>query len=135
MRKNLVGNITLIVQILFYVVSIDFLTFPVYNNYDILECNGLIVTAGDKVLFFAGNTHKIKDMEQLKNKRRDYAFLSIDGYYNMNAVEAMEYNDIIFTVHSLTIHVNAENYLDMTKVREYTSENRRILFHSDVSQI
>lgn len=111
------------------------MTFPEYNNYDILECTGFIVTADDKVLYFAGDTHKIKEMEQLKNKRIDYVFLPIDGYYNMNAVEAMECNDIICPVHSLLIHVNLENYLDMTKVREYTSENRRILFPFDVLEI
>lgn len=117
----------------FSVRSIDILTFPAYNNYhDISECVGFIIKAGDKVLYFAGDTSKIKEMEQLKSKHINYAFLPIDGFYNMDAAEAMECNEIICPDYAVPIHVNSEDFLDMTKTEEFTSGNRNILDPSDV---
>lgn len=117
----------------FSVRSIDILTFPAYNNYhDISECVGFIIKAGDKVLYFAGDTSKIKEMEQLKSKHINYAFLPIDGFYNMDAAEAMECNEIICPEYAVPIHVNSEDFLDMTKTEEFTSGNRNILDPSDV---
>ncbi len=117
----------------FSVRSIDILTFPAYNNYhDISECVGFIIKAGDKVLYFDGDTSKIKEMEQLKSKHINYAFLPIDGFYNMDAAEAMECNEIICPDYAVPIHVNSEDFLDMTKTEEFTSGNRNILDPSDV---
>lgn len=120
-------------QATFSVGSMDILTFPAYNNiHDISEGVGFIIKAGDKVLYFAGDTSKIKEMEQLKSKHINYAFLPIDGYYNMDAVEAMECNEIICPEHAVPIHVNPEDFFDMTKTEEFTSDNRCILGPSDV---
>lgn len=117
----------------FSVGNIDISTFPAYNNYhDMLKCVGFIITTGDKVLYFAGDTSKIKEMEQLKSKHINYAFLPIDGFYNMDAVEAMECNEIICPEYAVPIHVNTEDFLDMTKTEEFTSGNRCILGSSDV---
>lgn len=117
----------------FRVGSIDISTFPAYNNnHDILECVGFIITIEDKVLYFAGDTSKIKEMEQLKSKHINYAFLPIDGVYNMDAVEAMKCNEIICPEYAVPIHVNPVDLLDMTKTEEFTSDNKCILDPSDV---
>lgn len=53
----------------FSVGNIGISTFPAYNeNHDKSQCTGFIVTAGDKVLYFAGDTSRISEMEQLKEK-------------------------------------------------------------------
>ena len=63
-----------------------------YNqNHPKAECVGFLLTVEGKTLYMAGDTSRTEEMEtELAGEHIDYAFLPIDGIYNMDAAEASE---------------------------------------------
>lgn len=67
-----------------------------YNkNHSKSECVGFLLSTGGKKLYFACDTSETEEMKKLRAEQIDYAFLPIDGIYNMNAIEAARCAEII----------------------------------------
>lgn len=75
---------------------------PAYNKNHKSGCVGFVVEAENKKLYFAGDTSKTEYMSRLKDI--DYAFLPIDGIYNMGPEEATLCAEIIGAKHSVPVH-------------------------------
>lgn len=79
---------------------------PAYNqNHKKDRCVGYIVSVDGQKIYFAGDTSKIVEMEDLKKEQLDYAFLPVDGFYNMDVTEAIECAKIIGAKHTIPIHM------------------------------
>lgn len=78
---------------------------PAYNkNHDKNNCVGYILEFDGIKLYHAGDTSKIDEMNNLKDKSITYALLPIDGVYNMGPEEASQCADIINAKYSIPIH-------------------------------
>ncbi len=77
-----------------------------YNrNHPREECVGYLVEADGLLLYFAGDTSRTRQMEQLAERKLDYAFLPGDGVYNMTVEEAGECARLLRAGHSVPIHL------------------------------
>ena len=84
-----------------------------YNqNHDVTKCVGYLVTVGDKVLYFAGDTSKTDQMAELPEKNIDYAFLPTDGHFNMDMPEAIECAELIQAKHTVPVHMSPGSLFD-----------------------
>lgn len=78
---------------------------PAYNrNHRKSESVGYLVFADGIGCYFSGDTSKIPEMAELRERDLDYAFFASDGFYNMNAEEAAECAGIVGAKHSTPIH-------------------------------
>ncbi len=107
-----------------------------YNkNHDINECVGYLVTLGGKTLYFAGDTSKTAQMAELKNRNIDYAFLPIDGYFNMGIPEAIECAELIGAKHTVPIHMAPGKLFDREKAERFTAPSALIVEAGEVIEI
>ena len=84
-----------------------------YNqNHDVTKCVGYIVTVGETVLYFAGDTSKTDQMAELSEKNIDYAFLPTDGRFNMDMPEAIECAELIGAKHTVPVHMSPGSLFD-----------------------
>ena len=77
-----------------------------YNkNHSRNECVGYVINFDGINIYCAGDTSKTDDMaNKLPSMKIDYAFLPIDGFYNMDPKEASECARLINPRHALPIH-------------------------------
>ncbi len=79
-------------------------------------------------LYDAGDTSKIDYMRQrLANEKIDYAFLPIDGVFNMEEKEASECAAVIGAKHSIPIHMKPGALFDEKKANDFHAEGKMIL--------
>ena len=79
---------------------------PAYNkNHKKEECAGYILTVDGKTIYLAGDTSTTDAMPSLKERKLDYAFLPMDGKYNMGPEEATECARMIGAKHSVPYHM------------------------------
>jgi L-ascorbate metabolism protein UlaG (beta-lactamase superfamily) len=79
---------------------------PAYNkNHKKEECVGYIVTIDGKKCYFSGDTSTTDAMPGFKKRKLDYAFLCMDGKYNMGPEEATECAKVIGAKHSVPYHM------------------------------
>lgn len=80
---------------------------PAYNkNHDRRECVGYLLKYRGLVIYVAGDTSKIPEMEEIANSDIDYAFLPIDGIYNMGPDEASECARILHPKNLIPYHMH-----------------------------
>lgn len=102
--------------------------FPAYNsNHKKEECVGFIVEADNKKFYFSGDTSKIPEMSNLKKLKIDYAFLPVDGIFNMGINEALECNKIISPRYCTPIHMSAIGLYSKIKAKKFNPDNKLIL--------
>ncbi len=103
-KKNVIFILPYKNEILTDMVSVE--TFPAINNNHKKENNflGFIFTIGGKKLYIAGDTSFFNEMDELADRNIDYAFLPIDGQFNMDAAEASMVADHIKATYSIPIH-------------------------------
>lgn len=79
---------------------------PAYNDHhNKNECVGYLVDVDGVRLYLAGDTSTTDYMSTLATKNIDYAFLPIDGIYNMGPEEATRAANIIKPKHLIPIHM------------------------------
>lgn len=77
-----------------------------YNkNHKITECVGYVITSNGKKIYVAGDTSTTDQMTKLADYNIDYAFLPMDGIYNMDIDEAIECEKIIKAKHTIPYHM------------------------------
>ena len=79
---------------------------PAYNkNHKKEECVGYILTLDGKTVYLAGDTSTTDAMPGLADRHLDYAFLPMDGKYNMGPEEATECANMIKAKHTVPYHM------------------------------
>ncbi len=96
-----------------------------YNsNHARSQSCGFIITIDDIVIYHAGDTSTTTQMSEFDEKEIDYALLVMDGYYNMDAVEAMEVAELIDAEAVIPIHSAKSSDYNEENARLYTLDNR-----------
>ena len=109
---------------------------PAYNkNHKKEECVGYLIDVDGVRLYFAGDTSTTDYMETLGRMGVDYAFLPIDGIYNMGPEEATRCAEIINPKHMVPIHSNPAMLLDMKKTMQVTYERAMLIRPSEVVEL
>lgn len=82
-----------------------------YNkNHDKAACVGFVLRFDNEVIYIAGDTSTTEDMKhKLGFYDITYAFLPVDGIYNMNAEEATKCAGYIDPKHSVPYHTNPQS--------------------------
>lgn len=104
------------------------------KNHNIDECVGYIVRISGLCSYFAGDTSKLDSMSELKVYGIDYAFLPIDGKYNMGPEEAMEVAQLIDAKKVVLIHTNTDDgfAFDINQVNKFTLKNKKVMQPGDI---
>lgn len=99
-----------------------------YNkNHDISKCVGYLVTVNDKILYFAGDTSKTEQMSELAERNIDYAFLPMDGRFNMDIPEAIECAEIIQAKHTVPIHMSPGELFNRERAEQFITPGALIV--------
>ena len=99
-----------------------------YNkNHPKSECVGFLLSTGGKKLYFACDTSETEEMKKLRAEQIDYAFLPIDGIYNMNAIEAARCAEIIGAKCNVPVHMKPGALFSQEMAESFHAENRLIL--------
>ncbi|MDR2035095.1 MAG: MBL fold metallo-hydrolase [Coriobacteriales bacterium] len=81
-------------------------------NHDPSLCVGFMLTVDGIKLYFASDTSLLEAMESYASRKLDYAFLPIDGVYNMNAKEAGECARLIGARVNVPVHMKPGELFD-----------------------
>jgi len=112
-----------------------------YNkNHDKGECVGYVLNFDGLNIYCAGDTSKTDDMlNKLPNMNIDYAFLPIDGFYNMDPKEASECAKLIKTRFALPIHNDPKSMetgeFYETGLSEFTHDGKIVLKHGQMLEL
>ena len=100
-----------------------------YNqNHPKDQCVGFLIEMDGKKLYFACDTSLTEAMEkELPAEHLDYAFLPIDGVYNMGPKEASQCAALIEAVHSVPVHMMPGALFDRAAAEEFQAEGRVIV--------
>ena len=101
------------------------------KNHDISECVGYVLTLDDgKKIYVTGDTSTTNQMQQLAEKKIDYAFFCCDGVYNMDLEEAAECAKKVQAAHNIPYHITPaedEDHFDPERAEAFGAPNRLIL--------
>ena len=112
-----------------------------YNkNHSRDECVGYVIGFDGLSIYCAGDTSKTDDMaNKLPAMKIDYAFLPIDGFYNMGPQEASECARLINTRHALPIHNDPKSMetgeFFETGLNEFTHSSKIVLKHREMLEL
>ncbi len=108
-----------------------------YNqNHDVKQwCVGYLVTVNGKTLYFAGDTSKTDQMAELNDKNIEYAFLPIDGHFNMDIPEAVECAELIGAKHTVPIHMSPGELFDRERAEQFVTPSALIVEAGEVIEL
>ena len=96
----------------YFGVSIE--AVPACNkNHDKNECVGYLLTLEGQRIYIAGDTDRTEEMERLGKESLDYAFLPIDGVFNMGPEEASRCAEILKPKHLIPYHMHPGMLFDI----------------------
>lgn len=105
-----------------------------YNqNHDIKKCVGYLVTVNGKTLYFAGDTSKTEQMAELENI--EYAFLPMDGRFNMDIPEAIECAELIGAKYTVPVHMSPGELFNRERAEQFTTPSALIVAAGEVIEI
>ena len=94
--------------------GVKILAVPAANkNHNIQECVGYLLTMDGLKIYVAGDTDYLPFMASDLMKDIDYAFLPIDGIYNMGPEEASKAAEIIKPKHLIPYHMHPGMLFDI----------------------
>lgn len=97
------------------------------QKHDRKYCVGYLIGVDHKLIYVAGDTSTTDFMKKLADEHIDYAFLPIDGIYNMDAAEASQCAAVIKARHSIPIHMKPGELFDRSAAESFTAQGRLIL--------
>jgi len=105
---------------------------PAYNaNHNRNECVGYLIEVDGLKLYCAGDTSTTDYMETIGKMGIDYAFLPIDGIYNMGPKEASDCARIIKPKHLIPIHSKPGMLFDMKQTMQVDYEGAMLVRPGD----
>jgi L-ascorbate metabolism protein UlaG (beta-lactamase superfamily) len=97
-------------------------------NHPVTECVGVLLDVDGILIYHAGDTSYTDFMmKRLADIELDYAFLPIDGVYNMGPEEASFCADVIGARHTVPIHMKPGELFDRQMAEQFECEGRLIL--------
>ena len=94
---------------------------PAFNkNHNVNECVGFLLTIEGKKIYVAGDTDYTPEMERLGKEGLAYAFLPIDGVYNMGPEEATRCANILKPEHLIPYHMHPGMLFDIKQDMKVT---------------
>lgn len=107
-----------------------------YNqNHKKEECVGFVLRINDKVIYIAGDTSKTEQMSKLADYNIDYAFLPMDGKFNMDVDEAIECAELIKAKHTIPYHMQPGSLFSEERAILFDTPSTLILRPNDVLNI
>lgn len=107
-----------------------------YNeNHPKDQCVGYIIRAYGKTIYVAGDTSKTNQMELLGDYDIDYAFLPMDGQYNMDIDEAIECEKLIKAKHTIPYHIAPGKLFDMSRAKKFKTPSTMIVKPGEIINI
>lgn len=101
---------------------------PAYNkNHDKNACVGFVIRLEGKSLYFAGDTSRTDYMEEMGALGLDWAFLPIDGIYNMGPEEAALCAGLIGAGATVPIHTKPGSLYDRQAAEAFQCPGRQLL--------
>lgn len=101
------------------------------DHHDPRECVGYIITVDGVKLYIAGDTSETDYMGEMFWMKLDYAFLPIDGVWNMDPVNASICAARIGARHSVPYHMKPGKLFDADMARRFDIPSRLILRPGD----
>jgi L-ascorbate metabolism protein UlaG (beta-lactamase superfamily) len=106
---------------------------PAYNKmHDKRECVGYLILVDGIKLYFAGDTSETKEMKELAAEKIDYAFLPIDGIYNMDIKEAERCSKVIKARHTVPIHMKPGALFSEERAAAFDGVGKLVIRPGDV---
>ncbi|MBJ2355044.1 MBL fold metallo-hydrolase, partial [Sphaerochaeta sp. S2] len=96
------------------------------NHSASLSC-GFVIKIGDIVIYHSGDTSTTDQMPEMSAMDIDYALLCMDGFYNMDYIEAMTVSDLIQASAVIPIHTSADYSYDINHAKAYANDDRVIV--------
>ncbi len=94
---------------------------PAFNkNHNVNECVGFLLTIEGKKIYVAGDTDYTPEMERLGKEGLSYAFLPVDGIYNMGPEEATRCANILKPEHLIPYHMHPGMLFDIKQDMKVT---------------
>lgn len=107
-----------------------------YNkNHKKEECVGYILRINEKVIYIAGDTSKTNQMSKLADYNIDYAFLPMDGKFNMDIDEAIECAELINAKHTIPYHMEPGSLFSEERANLFNTPSKLILKPNEVLNI
>ena len=97
------------------------------KNHDPAQCVGFIITVDGVKVYIASDTSRTKAMESFAQKKLDYAFLPIDGVYNMDAAEASACAKLIGARINVPVHMKPGELFDRASAETFEAPGRQIV--------
>ena len=107
-----------------------------YNkNHNKNECVGFLITSNNKKIYIAGDTSTTEQMSKMSNYNIDYAFLPIDGIYNMDIDEAIQCEKLIKAKHTIPYHMSPGNLFDEERALKFVTPTTLIVKPNEIIDI
>lgn len=107
-----------------------------YNkNHNINECVGFVITSNGKKVYVAGDTSTTNQMKDLGSYNIDYAFLPMDGIYNMDIDEAIECEKLIKAKHTIPYHMAPGDLFSEERANKFVTPTTLIMRPNDIIEI
>ncbi|MDD7793353.1 MBL fold metallo-hydrolase [Clostridium sp. 'White wine YQ'] len=102
---------------------------PAYNkNHNINECVGYVIKVDGIKIYAAGDTSETEYMStNLSKEEIEYTLLPMDGYYNMDVIEAQKCAEIIGAKHNIPIHMKPGELFDINVAEKYKPSGALII--------
>ena len=97
------------------------------KNHPRSSCVGYVLAVAGKKVYFAGDTSTTNDMQKMASLGLDWAFLPIDGIYNMDHVEAEKCAAVIGAKKTVPIHMKPGALFDEAMAESFNVPDRLIL--------
>ena len=109
---------------------------PAFNkNHNVNECVGFLLTLEGKKIYVAGDTDYTPEMERLGEEGLSYAFLPIDGIYNMGPEEATRCANILKPDHLIPYHMHPGMLFDIKQDMKVTYSGAMLVRPSETIEL
>ncbi len=112
--------------------GVEIRSVEAYNqNHPKDQCVGFLMKVDGKLLYLAGDTSETEEMKALAKEPLDYAFLPMDGIYNMDRKEAERCARIIGAAHTVPVHMKPGALFDEETAQAFQAEGKVVMKPGD----
>lgn len=116
--------------------GMEIIAVAAYNkNHARANCCGFIIKVGEMVLYHSGDTSYVPEMEALAEYNIDFAFVTMDGVWNMGPVEAKLVAETINAELIMPIHTDGDNEWNLSVAEAFDVENKVIVLPGETLEI
>ena len=112
--------------------GVEIRSVEAYNqNHPKDQCVGFLMKVDGKLLYLAGDTSETEEMKALAKEPIDYAFLPMDGIYNMDRKEAERCARISGAAHTVPVHMKPGALFDEETAQAFQAEGKVVMKPGD----